>query len=161
MHKLKDGEIFAAYKGSDLPTLLSVCPWFVQGHDCVVTSIDSDTSTLYGAKKALDPRLVRNIGSFAVIRGDDLIPHIGELFTGFDELYVLRSDSWHGLDPSIWSEKYTSEHVQLDAQIPDKLIAIFESAGALRYASDGCGLNVLVRDIDEMTRIRLAVGDRS
>ena len=126
--------------------LLRKYPAFVSGYDCLLTCMDS-TSETAGALRRLFPTLdVIALGSFAVVSGDFVLQHRERLFTGFDEFYAFQPGGWRGQDVELWKKHFTSDWVELRTSVPDELRRAFIDSAALTYASDGCGLNVIVRD---------------
>lgn len=143
----------AGFLWSDLNSLLDRFPWFVSGLDCLFTSIDSGPSTADILRHDLPFEIIRTLGSLGIISGDLLLSNRDLLLTGFDELYVLRPDTWRNLDGSLWSRRYTTDVLHLTATIPDRLASMLTASKALRYASDGDGLNVIVSSQGELDKI--------
>jgi len=141
--------------------LLQKCPAFVSGYDCLVTCMDSTAETA-GALRRLFPMLgVTTLGSFAVVSGDFALQHREQLFTGFDEFYTFSPGAWRGQNVELWKKHFTSDWVELRTSMPDGLRRAFIDSGALTYASDGCGLNVIVRDgplLDNLRIIMQSIG---
>jgi hypothetical protein len=135
--------------------LLRKYPAFVSGYDCLLTCMDSTAETA-GALRRLFPTLsVMTIGSFAVVSGDFALQHREQLFTGFDEFYTFSPGALRGQSVELWKKHFTSDWVELRTSLPDGLRRAFVDSGALTYASDGCGLNVILRDSAVLKKLRL------
>jgi hypothetical protein len=82
-----------------------------------------------------------------------LLASVDAMFAGFDEMYVLPRNYWNAVSRDVFSQCYTSERIHVDEHLPDGLRNAFLSSNALRYASDGDGLNVVTRDPNDLSRI--------
>jgi len=142
---------------SDINALLDACPWFVADADCLLTCIDSGVDTAEMIRYSLALKEVEQLGRFAVLTGEFVLANRGNLFTWFDEFYVFNRDAWRGLTESRWERHYTSDTTRLVEAIPEGLRSVYEWSGALRYASDGDGLNVIATTPLEMARIARAL----
>ena len=74
-------------------------------------------------------------------------------FDGFDEIYVVEPAAWRNIDPSVWKEHWTSEPIHVDKGLPDSLLNMLWVSGAVRYASDGDGLNVVSAREEDVQRV--------
>ena len=141
---------------ADVRALLEQCAWFVERCWCVLTCLDSGMDT------ARIPMLheigASAIGRFAVVPGALAIEKRQQLFSGFDEFFVFEDERWRSLDASVWPVQRTSERVELRSALPNELRTTFESWGAVRYASDGVGLNVVSRTPEDLKLLASALG---
>ncbi len=142
-----------------IAALLKSCPWFIRDLDCVLTCFDSNPETVGYVHGPLFLRDSWQLGPFAVIRGNRLLEVAEFFFCGFDEFYVVRPETWHALAPSIWSEKWTSERFHANLGVPQQVKEAFSNSMALRYASDGDGLNVLSKNPEEILQIAFALNN--
>lgn len=130
--------MYAAYFDCDVRDLLDICPWFVAEHVCVITAIDSnpevfktDMAELGGASE---------YGRAVAVPGTRLLADT-DMFSGFDEIFVVQSEL---ASPSaIGDGIYTSELVKVSNEIPEELARQFLALKAIRFASDGDGLNLI------------------
>lgn len=142
MEKPKSSDYAHAYIDADINGLLEARPDFVSGCDCVITMLDSGKETWRHLRGSINPAGMRQCGAFAVLSGDLTLEKRQELFSGFDECYVFAPGSWRDLNPNLFSEHYTSERTDANESILSAMRLTFVESGALRYASDGVGLNI-------------------
>jgi len=86
-------------------------------------------------------------GNFIVLPGELLISKRYVLLTGFDEVFYFngsaRPSTLSPFDVFLWEAHFTSDRFQFHDELPPLLRKIFETSHAVRYSSDGCGLNVI------------------
>lgn len=132
------------YFDSDVPSLLARLPMFVEDCDCLITCLDSGMNTAKELQSVL-PELP-HLGPYAVMAGELALSH-SSLFSGFDEIYVFKREAWVTASSALFRNHYTTDAVQFNQGVPGELLAAFVGSGALHYASDGIGLNVMTRDL--------------
>ncbi len=131
-----------AFFDSGIRNLLEARPDFVSGSDCLITMLDSGDDTWSRLRASIKPKDMQQCGPFALLSGEATLEHRHRLFDGFDEFYVFAPGSWRHLDPNLFSEHYTSDRTGANASILNAMRLAFVQSGALRYASDGVGLNI-------------------
>ncbi len=62
----------------------------------------------------------------------------GKTFVHFDEIYLLNNSPVKDLSVC---EHFTSDSSDFSKKVPSAFLEEFKRAGAIRYLSDGCGLN--------------------
>jgi hypothetical protein len=80
------------------------------------------------------------------------------IFAGFDEMYVFEGNFDLAIGPTIWKHQYTTDRIFLRDAVPAELLAAFQASGAVWYASDGSGLNVLARQVKDLNSIAAVFG---
>jgi hypothetical protein len=135
---------------ASIPELLAAEPTFLQGLECVLTTLDSSRETYGIASRLLGQESVRRLGDFAVISGDLAVASRESLFVGFDELFAFSTNSWRELDSNVFCESFTSERASFVNDMPKAFVRMFEISNARKYLSDGIGLNIATRgDLEE------------
>lgn len=150
---MNDNLSFGFFDASILE-LLDRSPQFVESHDAVITCIDSGENTASSIANIVSPDSLVTLGKFAVLPGEVILRHKAQIFTGFDELYVFSREGWREIEPSVWKTHFTSDTTELRDSIPNDLRQAFIASRAIRYASDGCGLNVIATDPNELAVLR-------
>ena len=149
---------FSAYfKDESIPHFLRECPWFAENKDCLLSVLDSRLGPIRETSTPPEWSIVH--GPFLVVEGRRLLENL-DIFSGFDEVYFFKSDSWRSVDPSLWTDHWTSEHCHLNRQLPPLLESILERSGAAAYLSDGDGLNLITSHPQEFQRAKSLL-DRS
>ena len=147
-----------AYLDADISTLLERAPWFADDLDCMITCVDSSRDVAKVLEGVLNERRARVHGRFMVLAGSDLVTSHSHVLVGFDEVYLFPRDVWRRTEPSIWQRTFTSEQCQFQRGVPSELLRIMKASGALRYASDGCGLNVAAESSNVLQNLRHSLG---
>jgi hypothetical protein len=143
---------------SRIEALLERCPWFVRRCSCLITCLDSGRNTADALARCLPKPDVRSIGQFGLITGETAINMRETIFAGFDEMYVFEGNFDLAIGPTIWKHQYTTDRIFLRDAVPAELLAAFQASGAVRYASDGSGLNVLARQVKDLNSIAAVFG---
>lgn len=100
----------------------------------------------------------KRTGHLALISGDALLSSSRDIFFGFDEFYVLDNAAYATINSTLPKTYNTSDRTELRTTIPDDLHEAFSALGAVRYASDGCGLNVISTRQQELAAITALLG---
>lgn len=118
-------------------------PGFFHSFDLLVTRLDSSVS-LKDIRKWVE--YIAHSGWQYQILGDavwissnyvDRVFHEQKTFFGFDEVYLLRGVP-KNTPPG---EHFTSDGYDFSKEVPARFIECMTHVGAVRYLSDGCGLN--------------------
>lgn len=150
-------ELYASYFDSSIRDLLAVCPWFVEGATCIISAIDSNPKVSSTDIQHLQGAAI--LGNDVIVPASTVLHTAEELFNGFDEFFVVQSEPMVYPEELSIKEIYTTERVQLDGPIPAALEAKFRAYGALRFAADGDGLNVITTNEAELAEIFRALDD--
>lgn len=120
----------------------------------VLTMLDS--SPVSGFQNAIlksSPE-TRVVGDALVVRGHDILALIQreDIFQHFDEMYLC------GAVPASADihTHFTSERANFAKHVPQEFLTLFQSLRAVRYFSDGCGLNFVCENLDLVSAIELA-----
>ena len=151
-------EVALGFFDGGIEALLERCPWFVRRCSCLITCLDSGRNTADALACCLPKSDVRSIGQFGLITGETAINMRETIFAGFDEMYVFEGNFDLAIHPTIWKHQYTSDRIFLRDAVPAELLATFQASGAVRYASDGSGLNVLARQGEDLNSIAAVFG---
>lgn len=149
MYRIFNETAFGYRKDLSIPNILEEVPAFFNGVSLLLTCIDSSNEVI----AHLDPE-------YLLSKGITHSAHLGSMlinvefaeafknnfgFCSFDELYLLPENS--NLLKYAITEHFTSETYELGAEIPENFLKIFNEMGAIRYLSDGCGLNYVCEPI--------------
>lgn len=72
-------------------------------------------------------------------------------FRGFDEAYLLRKEPRFPLGDK---QVFTTDRCKLDKSIPERLLGSFHNLEAIRYVSDGSGMNFMCESLAVVEHIR-------
>jgi hypothetical protein len=125
--------------------LLVEFPEFIRGFDCLLTCSDSSSETIRLKPVIAQPEKRIELGSKLGLSGDDLLNHL-RIFDGFDSFIVLKKGALQQLSIVEDIGCFTSERLQFFSAIPPDLRIILDKYSAVRFCSDGVGLNVALED---------------
>lgn len=149
VYKIINETAFGYREDLSISCLIEEVPAFFDGVSLLLTCVDSSNKVV----KNLDPNYLLN-------QGVSHYAHLGSVlikaefadafknnydFSGFDELYLLSENS-NLLEYAI-TEHFTSDGYEFGDEIPKDFLKIFNELGAIRYLSDGCGLNYVCEPI--------------
>ncbi len=143
VYKIFNETAFGYRKDLSIPSILEEVPAFFDGVSLLLTCVDSSNKVV----AHLDPEYLLSKGiTYSAHLGSMLInAEFAEAFknnydfSGFDELYLLSENS--NLLKYAITEHFTSDGYEFGNEIPNDFLKIFNEMGAIRYLSDGCGLN--------------------
>ncbi len=154
----RDSIYFDYFPDWTLAALIRECPWFVTGYDCILTCLDSNPRTgLWPDGPILNHGNSSRFGPYLVAPGELIAEFASQLFSGFDEVFIVERESWRNLQPTIWREHWTTERAHADGPLPEDLVRTLTESSAVRYAADGDGLNVACGSAEEIARVRTAI----
>ena len=153
----KPMQLYSAFIDSDINSLLDAVPDFANGLDCLITFLDSDTPKADAVRREIEPFEFETVGSGVVVSGAALLDVRSDFLTGFDEIYYFRKGSWRATDPKLFERHFTTERTQFKSGLPDVFTEIFRMSGAVRYTSDGAGLNLVCEDPNLMSAVKQAL----
>lgn len=116
-------------------------PLAFSGGDIVITFIDSTPVIGAMSLEFLEKHEIKyevGVAALRVHESTSMKFMNLESFEGFDEMFIVKAGS--SLAPYS-SAALLPPTYHLQTNIPDKYLALFEDAGALRYYSDGAGLH--------------------
>jgi hypothetical protein len=145
---------------TDIAGLLARFPEFAEGMDCRVTCVDSSMDVRDDVRDQIQGLAHDDFGRFIVLAGRDLLGCAPALFSGFDEVYFFTDDKWRLADPFRWSEQFTSDRANFGVSVPEYLRSLLEWSGAVRYLSDGCGLNIACETKEILAAVDSALSSR-
>jgi hypothetical protein len=115
---------------------------FFKGYSILITCLDSDTN-VSGITKWLqyleESHIPYSVHGTAIFIGERYIDQLfldKKTFFGFDSLFLCN----HVLEPML-VDKYTTEIVRFDKEVPSSFISGMKKMGAVRFLADGIGLN--------------------
>ncbi len=127
---------------SDISELLRSFPEFADAMDCLITCVDSSMKVRESLAFYLKDYPALTHGPFVVLEAATILALQDRLFPGFGEIYYFRRGDWKSSDPGLWEKTFTSERVHFSESVPQELRDIMKFSHAVRYSSDGCGLNI-------------------
>lgn len=77
---------------------------------------------------------------------------IGKIFTHFDEIYLFKKKP---TDILRIEQSFTTDGYNFGSNVPNEFIDIFKKVGAVRYLSDGCGLNFACESVELVRKLEL------
>lgn len=143
---------------SDIPELLRSFPEFADGMDCLVTCVDSSMNVRESLAFDLKGYRTLTHGPFVVLEATTILALQDRLFPGFDEIYYFQTGDWQSSDPGLWERTFTSEQAQFSEDVPQELRDIMKLSHAVRYSSDGYGLNIAAESTTLLRAACSAVG---
>lgn len=135
--------------------LAALVPQFFSLQWAVVTLLDSTPASKGIGQSVLEefPSICLLENSLLVSKDDILtLTRNDRLFTHFDELYLCKTKP----QPTFIGKYFTTDRADFGKYLPDEFVTIFHSLGAVRYASDGCGLNFACESSDVVEAIARA-----
>jgi hypothetical protein len=154
-HKI--GEVYFGFINLSISTIIKYYINFFDGLSMLITCIDSNPKVINLSKwmKYLDIRKF----NYKIIGNSVWIPqkYISELligsktFYGFDEVYLLKNIPKIGL---IDDNVYTTDGYDFSKCVPDNFLNKFNNIGAIRYLSDGLGLNFGCESIEIVENLK-------
>lgn len=151
MNYRKIGDFYFGFVNLSISTITKYYLHFFERLSILITCIDSNpkVNTLSKWIRYLD---IKGF-SYKIIGSSIWVPsqYVSELLTdsktfyGFDELYLLKDiPNINFLDENV----YTTDAYNFSNYIPDNFLNKFNKIGAIRYLSDGLGLNFGCESID-------------
>lgn len=151
-----------AFIDFDIASLLTVYPEFASSYCCLITCLDSSSDVVGAFSSSYKHVNFESFGTFVLISGEDLVAH-RNVFNGFDEVYYFEKTVWaqklSTLKSTLWCEHFTSDNVDVTKNIPSTLSNILIKSEAIRFTSDGCGLNLICESYDVLTKVNLSVAE--
>ena len=151
----------AFLENKSIPDLLTACPHFVDGMNCLITCADSTRDVRAALREVLPRGKVQFHGRFVVLSAGSLYDLKDDILSGFDVVYFFSDATWRRTDASLWAQSFSTERTPFSEGAPEQLTEIIVKSGAERYASDGVGLNILAGSADLIDRAIMALSARS
>jgi len=137
---------FAGFVDLRIADIAEPCPEFFEGFALLITCLDSspDVVTLSRWVTYLKSKEWRPlpIGRAVFIPAENTggLLEDRQTFFGFDEVYLLKEELPREL-PHPTDRAYTTDGFDFGESVPDAFWRYFANVGAVRYVSDGVGLN--------------------
>jgi hypothetical protein len=117
-------------------------PAFFQNINLLITVQDSSTKTdniseSFALKYRTDIAIVNGHQFLAARAVPEFLEASG--FVGFDEMYFIPT--FYPLPKYETNKVFTTDRCNFNDSIPQSFLSIFKNCGAVRFLSDGCGLN--------------------
>ena len=124
-----------------LPNVYELFPEFFQGFSMLITCLDSSPGIDWSGgidlenHKKWGTELINKMLYVTEPKFKDIFED-RNTFNGFDEIFLFREK------PFLTPNKYfTTDVANFGNQVPEEFLSYFKTSGAIRYLSDGLGLN--------------------
>jgi hypothetical protein len=135
-------DLVAGFVPLSIADIVRYMPNFFKGLAMLITVIDSGPASSLNLENFRGRGLeLKPYGTAVLVQEPDVevLLKDGWPFDGFDEVFLLKPPvNFHVSD---FSEHFTTDARDFSQDVPVQFLDMFQALNAVRYLSDGCGLN--------------------